>query len=144
MPEASESQTKAEFEEVEHTADWALRVRGQDLSGLLLNAARGMLSLLVVNPTLIPLEVEEQIDLEAGDAEGLLVDWLSELVYRAEVEGVLFREFNLQQVTPTHLRVAIRGGPVPSLHKHIKAVTYHNLEIIKTEKGLEATIVFDV
>ena len=30
-----------DFEEVEHTADWALRVRGRDFRGLLVNAARG-------------------------------------------------------------------------------------------------------
>jgi len=30
------------------------------------------------------------------------------------------------------------------LEKQIKAVTYHNLKIIKTAEGLEATIVFDV
>jgi SHS2 domain-containing protein len=30
------------------------------------------------------------------------------------------------------------------LENHIKAVTYHNLEIVKTETGLAATVVFDV
>ncbi|HEX6384454.1 MAG TPA: archease, partial [Anaerolineae bacterium] len=37
-----------------------------------------------------------------------------------------------------------RGGRAPELQKHIKAVTYHNLQIIQTEAGLEATVVFDV
>jgi len=30
------------------------------------------------------------------------------------------------------------------LENHIKAVTYHNLEIVKTKAGLAATVVFDV
>jgi len=30
------------------------------------------------------------------------------------------------------------------MEKHIKAVTYHNLEIVQTARGLTATIVFDV
>jgi len=38
----------------------------------------------------------------------------------------------------------LHGGHVHQLQKHIKAVTYHNLEIVKTDKGLKATVVFDV
>jgi SHS2 domain-containing protein len=47
-------------------------------------------------------------------------------------------------VSPTHLRARIYGTRVTQLEKHIKAVTYHNLEIVQTEKGLTATVVFDV
>jgi len=36
------------------------------------------------------------------------------------------------------------GAPVGSPGKDIKAVTYHNLAIRKTERGLEVNIVFDV
>lgn len=132
------------FEEVEHTADWALRVRGRDLKELLINAALGMSSLMVSELPAVPLETEQQVELEAIDAESLLVEWLSELAYWAETEGLVFRWFELQQADSTYLQATIRGGYVSKLQKHIKAVTYHNLEIIKTEKGLETTIVFDV
>lgn len=132
------------FEDVEHTADWALRIRGRDLRELLVNAARGMSNLLVADPTEISSSVEERFDIEADDAESLLVNWLSELAYRAEVEGTVFGEFNLRQVSPTHLEAVVRGGPVAKLQKHIKAVTYHNLEIVETDDGLLVEIVFDV
>ena len=132
------------FEEIEHTADWALRVRGRDLNDLLCNAARGMTSLMVADPASIPLTHQEQIDMEAYDAESLLVNWLSELAYWAETESLVFGEFNLIQVAATHLQAVVRGGRVSALQKHIKAVTYHNLKIITTTQGLEVTIVFDV
>ena len=35
-----------EIEEIEHTADLAIRVRGRDLSQLFANAARGMFGLM--------------------------------------------------------------------------------------------------
>jgi SHS2 domain-containing protein len=38
----------------------------------------------------------------------------------------------------------MEGGPVDRVDKAIKAVTYHNLRIARTDRGLEATIVFDV
>lgn len=133
-----------DFEEIEHTADWALRVRGRDLHHLLLNAARGMNSLLVSDEAVAAPEVEKEFEIEAYDAETLLVNWLSELAYWAEVGSFIFPEIQLRLVSPTHLSAVVKGSPVPELEKHIKAVTYHDLEIVETETGLEATIVFDV
>jgi SHS2 domain-containing protein len=133
-----------DFEEIEHTADWALRVRGHDLRELLVNAARGMSRLLVPDLTAISTDVERRFELDAFDAESLLVEWLSELAYWAEAEMLVFREFDLRQVTSVHLEAVVRGGRAPNLQKQIKAVTYHNLEIIATDGGLEATVVFDV
>lgn len=134
----------SDFEEIEHTADWALRVRGRDLAELLVNAARGMVSLLVTDPAAIPTTKKQRIELESIDPESLLVDWLSELVYWTETEGVIFHQFDLHTVTPTSLQATVRGGPAADLKKHIKAVTYHNLEIVESGQGLEVTIVFDV
>jgi SHS2 domain-containing protein len=133
-----------DYEEIEHTADWALRVRGRDLRELLVNAGRGMVSLMMSDPTTLPSNVEQRFEIESIDAESLLVDWLSELAYWAEAELLIFHQFDLQNVTPTSLEATVRGGHAPELKKHIKAVTYHNLEIIETEAGLEATVVFDV
>lgn len=149
MPAESELESKEllpapRFEEVEHTADWALRVRGRDWPEFLTNAAYGMASLLVAEPAAVPLEVERQVELDAFDSESLLVNWLGELAYWAESELLVFRQFDLVEATPTHLRATVRGGHVPTLQKHIKAVTYHNLEIVTTDEGFEATIVFDV
>lgn len=139
-----ESPQKVAFEEIEHTADWALRVRGSDMRELLINAACGMATLMVSDLSRLPTEVEQQFELESIDPESLLVDWLSELAYRAETEMLIFQEFELSEVTPTRLRATARGGFAPDLNKHIKAVTYHNLEIVETKNGLEATVVFDV
>ncbi len=134
----------AAFEEVEHTADWALRVHGSDLRTLLINAARGMNHLLVADPGRIPQSIEARFELEAYDAESLLVTWLNELAFLAEVEGLVFTEFNLTNVSSTSLQAVVRGDTVAHLQKHIKAVTFHDLEIVKTEDGLAATVVFDV
>ena len=132
------------FEEIEHTADRALRIFGIDLQELFNSAAQGMIGLMVADVSKVPLEVEKSIELAAIDAESLLVEWLSELAYWAETEMLVFNELRIQNLTATHLQASVLGGKVPELKKHIKAVTYHNLKIIKTARGLEATIVFDV
>jgi SHS2 domain-containing protein len=133
-----------EFEEVEHTADKALRVFGTNLTELFLNAAEGMTQLMVADVSEISTEIEKSIELNAIDTEGLLVEWLSELAYWAESDMLVFKKFRIQKATATHLQAKLFGGKTSILEEHIKAVTYHNLKIIRTSQGLEATIVFDV
>jgi SHS2 domain-containing protein len=38
----------------------------------------------------------------------------------------------------------MEGAPLKALSKAIKAVTWHNLKVEKTARGLEVEIVFDV
>ena len=133
-----------DFEEVEHTADKALRIFGTNLTDLLLNAAAGLTHLMAADVSEIATEIEKFIDLDAIDAERRLVEWLSAVAYCAESELLVFKKFRIQEATATHLQAKIFGGKTSMLEKHIKAVTYHNLKIITTSQGLEATIVFDV
>jgi SHS2 domain-containing protein len=132
------------WEEIDHTADWALRVRGADLRALFEHAALGMMSLLGDVP---PAEVtlHETIQAQASDAESLLVKWLSELLYLIEQQGVVFSEIHVSRADGTALVAEVGGGrPSRPLRKHIKAVTYNMLAIRSTDLGFETTIVFDV
>ena len=132
------------FEEVEHTADCALKIYGADWHEFLLNAANGMNSLLNPKNDTSHRQEEKSIRLEAIDAESLLVEWLSELAYWAETEMLVFHKFDLLSVSSTHIEAKILGHQLAHLGTHIKAVTYHNLKIIQTDGGLTATVVFDV
>ena len=132
------------FEEIEHTADRALKIYGRNLEELLLNAACGLNSLMGADGDLNSTPITKSIALDAMDAESLLVDWLSELAFWAETEMLVFNKFDLQNVSPNHVKAVIYGSRAGRIEKQIKAVTYHNLEIVKTETGLAATVVFDV
>jgi SHS2 domain-containing protein len=131
------------FEEIEHTADIAIRVRGRDLAELFANAAYGMACQLA-DPGAVDQTVEHVIELDAYDAETLLVSWLGELLYLGEREECVFTDFDMLQVAPTRLRAIVRGGPVEEHGAHIKAVTFNELEIVRTDAGYETTVVFDV
>jgi SHS2 domain-containing protein len=131
------------FEEVEHTADIAIRVRGRDLAELFANAAYGMASQLG-DPDAVKPTVEQLVELEAYDEETLLVSWLGELLYLGEREGCVFTDFDVLELAPTRLRAVARGGSVQRYDRHIKAVTFSDLEILRTGDGYETTIVFDV
>ena len=133
------------FEEVDHTADRALRIYGRDMRELLLNAAHGMNSLMLADCSPSSINDEERsVSLDTLDAEGLLVEWLSELAFWAETEMLVFHKFDMKHVSSTQVLSTAYGSRVAQLNKHIKAVTYHNLKISETEDGLSAIVVFDV
>lgn len=140
------------FDEIEHTADLAIRAYGRDMKELFANAAYGMFALMAepfglslrTKPSLEEATREREVSLEATDYESLLVDWLNELIYLHEVEGETYSQFTIETLSPAELKAHVTGGPTKSKTKAIKAATFHELEVVKTNKGYEATIVFDV
>jgi SHS2 domain-containing protein len=128
--------------ELEHTADWELEVWGSDMPALFGEAARGMYELMGVEIS-EDARCHRQLELLADDREQLLVSFLGELLFLAETEDLAFDGF-LLQVDGTSLLARLEGGSIVALSKEIKAVTYHRLEILKTGRGLETSIIFDV
>ncbi|HET7011634.1 MAG TPA: archease [Anaerolineales bacterium] len=131
------------FEEIRHTADWALRVRGSDLADLCRQAALGMLHLAGARPGQDRFE-PRAIEIEAPDGETLLVRWLEELLYDLEIRQVVPVAMNLQTEGETRLKGTLTEAPLADMSKVIKAVTFNNLQITGTPEGVESTIVFDV
>ncbi len=132
----------AGFCEIEHTADWELKVWAQDLPGLLEQSARGMYSLMGLSLESSPRQ-DCKINIEAVDRETTLVNFLNELLFIAESQSIGFDEFQFE-VEGLTLTANLRGTRIATLGKEIKAVTYHNLEVQNTSSGLIANLVFDV
>ena len=130
------------FEEVDHTADWAIRVWADRLDELFKAAAGGMYSLLDVQ---VDPQVRSSADfcLTGIDPETFLVGFLSELLYRLESNRAAFDRIDLQ-FKAAFLEAHVEGAQVISQNKEIKAVTYHNLKIRQVNGTYETTIVFDV
>ncbi len=143
MMPSSKSPQGNNFEEIEHTADWAYRVRGENLAELLIQAALGLYSL--VGMQLTPGDrITRSITLKGIDRESLLVAWLNELLYLHESEGLGFEDIKINYLDETSIQAQVTGAPTQQWLKDIKAVTYHNLAICETESGLEVTLVLDV
>jgi len=131
------------FEEIDHTADWAINIRGKDFEGLLRNAATGMFELMGLSSNKVGIH-ERKIEVDGIDREDLLVIWLEELLYLVDRYEIGIGAMELEVSNDSHLEAKFIEIPSIIPEKEIKAVTYHGLEILETENGLEATIVFDV
>ena len=137
---------KKDFEILNHTADVGIIAYGADLPQAFANAARGLFSLMVELD-----EVEErlqrEIKLTASDPDDLLVEWLNELVYQFDTEGIIFKRFDVLELNNSHLKARGYGEKADSA-KHklkigVKAATYHMLKIEKNG-GYRVQVIFDI
>jgi SHS2 domain-containing protein len=138
------------YEFFDHTGDIGVRVRAATVSDLFADAAAALTATLV-DPSTVLGRAREWVALSAPSLELLLVDWLNDLVFRFDVD-----EFVAARVTPRieqqqdewKLEATIEGEHVdPARHRvklPVKGVTYHQLEIVKTDRGFETSVVFDI
>lgn len=130
------------YKEIQHTADWALQVWAPDLTGLMQQAALGMIALMGARLSNDG-RLERTIMISADDSESLLVAFLNSILYEMELDSIGFDRFELK-LDGLKVHARLMSAPLLELQKSIKAVTFHNLEIRPVEAGLETTIVFDV
>ncbi len=128
------------FEILEHTADAGIVAHGGSLEEAFANAAAGMFALMADPDGVRPLE-ERRIEVEGRDHEGLLVRWLTELLYYVDAEEMLFSRFAVEGVSDRRMRGRAWGERIDRerhrLHFGVKAVTRHMLEISAEDGGEE-------
>lgn len=140
-----------QYEYLEHTADIKFQAYGKTLEEVFENAALAMFNV-IINTEKVAGETAREIFLKSPDLESLLVDWLSELLYIFEVDEIVFRKFRVEEIKEEEGEYSITGQALgekyyPESHPfetEIKAVTYNQLEIVKTVDGWKAQIVVDI
>lgn len=141
------AQNRVMYEVFEHTADLGLRVRASSLDQLFTDAAKGLLSMFVANPESVRSVRIQQVELTADSLDLLLVDWLSEILFLFDVEGMLLSRFSVR-VRQQHLVAECSGEAVDGrrheLDHEVKAITYHNLILEQAESGWRAEVIVDI
>lgn len=135
------------YEQFPHTADIGVRVFGKDLKELFENAAFAMFDL-IADLEGIKGELEEDFELEAQNHEELLVAWLDELLYKFYTKQIIFFKFEIEKIAENKMKAKAFGRTVGAnrnrLKTEIKAATYSDLKIKKTDTGYSVEIIFDV
>lgn len=148
------------YEFIEHTADAKFVAYGDDICDVFENAALAMFEVMLDTASVQPLQSRD-IALSADGLDDLLHDWLSELLFLFEVEGIAFSDFDVQSIgmddggmgnggmdNDIWTLSALARGEMLDTKKHgfrteIKAVTYHDLDVTCDENGCTATVLVD-
>jgi len=130
---------------IEHTADIGLIAYGKTLADAFGNAAYGMFSIIAELKKVREVE-SRQIELEGNDMEGLLFDWLNTLIYFFDTETLLFKKFDISELTENRLKAICHGERYdPSRHRlkiGVKSATYYMLKIDKNRNQIQ--VIFDI
>jgi len=139
------------FEFLEHTADLYIAAYGESIEEAFENAAyatfEGMTDLKKVQPKL-----EETVEVEGYDEQALLYNWLEALLVKFDITGNIFSMFKITTIKKTNntfkLKANIWGEPF-NPQKHIskvgiKAITYHQMEIMKEHDLVTVKFILDI
>jgi len=142
---------KKRFEFLEHTADLYIAAYGKSLEEAFENAGyatfEGMTDLEKVQPKL-----RDTVEVEGHDEQALLYNWLEALLIKFDIAGNLFSRFKIANIKKMQegfkLKANIWGEPFnPRRHISkvgIKAVTYHQMEILKAHGLITVKFILDI
>lgn len=129
---------------VDHTSEIQLEAGGESLAGLAAEAGRALSLMLLRGKAPEPSGPPRTLEVSSADREALLVDWLNEILFIAEVELWVATDFDILESSPTHLKAAARGVPVEEPPALVKAATFHGLRVEEGDGGFQAEVIFDV
>jgi SHS2 domain-containing protein len=133
------------FEELPHTADIKIRARARTLDALFSEVLNSLMQ--IMYGKIRSEGVTREIQLESPNRESLLTDFLSEVLFISEVDGLVFSH---AEVTIKKLKLsAVLHGELFDRERHsggteVKGISYTGLRIRKEANGYMVDIVFDV
>ena len=130
-------------------ADIAFEAEGETLAALFEACALATTEVMADPATILPVEAWS-VALEAETPEALLYDWLAEIIWLKDAEGLLFSRFavEVEQRHRPRLAASLWGEPIAAgraaLRADVKAVTYHLFGIQRVGMGWRARVVLDI
>lgn len=129
-----------------HTADVRLYVEADSLEELFKGALAGMADIIKKGSCAVKVEtMAKMIKIDSLDPTSLLVDFLSEVLRYSQEEKAIYCRVKILKLENNVLEAEIYGREADGFDEDVKAVTYHEAEIKKNEKGnWETVIIFDI
>ena len=135
------------FRFLDHTGDLGIEIYGQSLVELFENAGQALFHV-ITDPSKVQEKVEKEIALSYHDLETLMVDWLGELLYLHDVEGLLLRRFEVRSIEDGCFEARAWGEFFQErqhvIRTEVKAVTFHQLEVKQQRGSWRARVILDL
>jgi SHS2 domain-containing protein len=130
-------------------ADVAFEARADNLGDLFAACGRATFDVMVDLDHVKPRE-SIVVQLTNETLDGLLFDWLDELIGKKDIDALVFSEFQVsvdQVDAGFSLKATVRGEPISAelpMRLDVKAPTAHRLEVARVDGGWRAHVVLDV
>jgi SHS2 domain-containing protein len=132
-------------------ADVAFEAQGRTLEEMFASAWDATLEVMIEDPSAIQVKLRKDIALEDQSLDLLLCNFLQELIYYKDAEGLLLRLESCRidaEEEPIRLQAVSVGEPIdPQRHRmgtDVKAVTFHRFSLSKDTDFWRCTVVLDV
>jgi SHS2 domain-containing protein len=127
-------------------ADVAFEAESSTTEGLFESSGRAITDIMVDRKTLVH-KVNRRVELDAGDIDRLLYDFLTEIIIMKDVDSLLFKLFSVK-IEGSHLSAELKGERIDRarhrLRNDVKAVTMHMFGVRRVGKKWVATVVLDI
>ena len=136
-----------EYETIDISGDVGLKIYGNDLSGIFVNAARGLYSL-ITETSSVRAERDMKVRAAGDTPESLLVAFLNELIFYFDTDGFIGRAITINRLYENSV-VATVSGEEFDIERHerrllLKAATYHKVSVRKSGGIWTASVIFDI
>lgn len=133
------------YEIIGHTADLRMKVSGNSPEELFDSAVKGMMAVLKKEKPAKGRVVRRQVKVNSINLTALLVDFLNEVLSLTEIHKEIYTKARFKKLEGKSILAELEGVAQESFDEDIKAVTYHEAQVKKNEKGeWETTLVFDI
>ena len=129
---------------LDHTSEVRLRVRGDSFADVVAEAGEAIGRLLRDEVGDRGAAAARTVHVTGRDPEALLVHWLNEIVYVAEVEQWVPTRVREVVVEGDTLRVSCTGVQLARAPSRVKAATFHGLRARAVDGETEVEVVLDV
>lgn len=139
--------TPLPYQIIDHTADLGIIVKGPDVENLFILAAQAMTDIMIKGDISEKTAIRDVL-VEGEDFPDLMVRWLGEILYLFEGENLIVNSMEIKSISPIQLKSTLTLTSFePERHqvlREIKAVTYHQISVNKSDDGWEARVIFDI
>lgn len=132
-----------------HTADIKVEAWGSDLEEAFKYAGIAF-SDIIVDVSKVKKKLSREFDADGGDIQELLYNFIERLILFVDLENIIFSDFNIdmKKASTYILNCTAYGDYInPDIHGYktlVKAITYHEMEIIEMPEKILIRYVVDI
>jgi SHS2 domain-containing protein len=128
-----------------HTADVRIRLHANTLEDLFSEGMKAIYTILQPKGRSRDNKHKMSVKLKGTDDTVFLIDFLNEVLSDSLIHKVVYHKISFFNKSEEFLDIGLEGYPVNSFNKDVKAVTYHEAEILQSKTGILYTcIIMDI